>query len=330
VDIDAFSVVNGDKWSRLRDLASKRRLTGPEADELLRLYQATSAHLSLIRSLAPESGLSASLSATLAQARTRFTGARSNFTADLERFFVVALPSALYRLSWLTLACGTAFILIAGAYALWIGGSPDALRALASDSAVRQYVEEDFVGYYSANPAASFAGAVWTNNAWISAQAVALGITGVWVPMILFDNAQGVGIAAGIFAASGKSDVFYSYILPHGLMELTAVFIACAAGLRIFWAMVSPGPRTRGRAVAEEGRSLITVALGLVLVLFVSGLVEGFVTPSPLPVWAKIGIGSTVLGVYWLYVLVWGRRAYLAGARGDLGAADAGYTEIAA
>jgi len=149
VDIDAFSVVNGDKWSRLRDLASKRRLTGPEADELLRLYQATSAHLSLIRSLAPESGLSASLSATLAQARTRFTGARSNFTADLERFFVVALPSALYRLSWLTLACGTAFILIAGAYALWIGGSPDALRALASDSAVRQYVEEDFVGYYS-------------------------------------------------------------------------------------------------------------------------------------------------------------------------------------
>ena len=133
-----------------------------------------------------------------------------------------------------------------------------------------------------------------------------------------------------VFATSGKTDVFYSYILPHGLMELTAVFIACAAGLRIFWAMVSPGRRTRGRAVAQEGRSLITVALGLVLVLFVSGLVEGFVTPSPLPVWAKIGIGSAVLAAYWLYVLVWGRRAYLAGARGDLGTEDAGYSEIAA
>jgi uncharacterized membrane protein SpoIIM required for sporulation len=195
---------------------------------------------------------------------------------------------------------------------------------------VRRYVEEDFIGYYSENPAASFTGMVWANNAWISAQAVALGITGIWVPMILFSNAQGVGIAAGIFAAAGKSDVFYSYILPHGLMELTAVFIACAAGLRIFWAMVSPGPRTRGRAVAEEGRSLITVALGLVLVLFVSGLVEGFVTPGPLPVWAKIGIGAAVLAAYWLYVLVWGGRAYRAGARGDLGAGDAGYTEIAA
>jgi uncharacterized membrane protein SpoIIM required for sporulation len=139
-----------------------------------------------------------------------------------------------------------------------------------------------------------------------------------------------VGIAAGVFAAAGKSDVFFSYILPHGLMELTAVFVACAAGLRVFWAMVSPGPRTRSRAVAEEGRSLITVALGLVLVLFVSGLVEGFITPSPLPVWAKISIGAGVLAAYWVYVLLWGRRAYLAGERGDLRRGDAGYTEIAA
>ena len=328
--MDAFSAVNGDKWSSLHELAHKRRLSGEEADELLRLYQATSAHLSFIRSVAPEGGLSASLSATLVQARTRFTGARSNFMADLARFFVAALPAALYRLRWLTVACGAAFVLVAAAYALWIGTSPEALRSVASDAAVRQYVESDFIDYYSENPAASFAGAVWTNNAWISAQAVALGITGIWVPMILFSNAQGVGIAAGVFAAVGKQDVFYSYILPHGLMELTAVFIASAAGFRIFWAMVSPGPRTRGSAVANEGRSLVTVALGLVLVLFVSGLVEGFVTPGPLPVWAKIGIGAAVLAAYWVYVLVWGRRAFNAGERGDLLAGDAGYTEIAA
>lgn len=328
--MDAFAAVNADKWSRLNELTRKGRLTGAEADELLALYQSTSSHLSLIRSIAPESGLSASLSATLAQARTRFTGARTNPMADLARFFVAALPAAFYRLTWLTLACGAAFMVVGSAYALWIGTSPEALRAVGSEAALRQYVEEDFIDYYSENPAASFAGAVWTNNAWISAQAVALGITGIWVPMILFSNAQGVGVAAGVFAAAGKQDVFFSYILPHGLMELTAVFVACAAGLRIFWAMVSPGPRTRGRAVAEEGRSLITVALGLVLVLFASGLVEGFVTPSPLPVWAKITIGAAVLALYWVYVLVWGRRAYQAGERGDLRREDAGYTEIAA
>jgi uncharacterized membrane protein SpoIIM required for sporulation len=328
--MDAFSAVHSDKWSRLHGLAHKPRLTGPEADELLALYQSTSSHLSLIRSLAPESGLSASLSATLAQARTRFTGARSNPMADIARFFVAALPAALYRISWLTLACGTAFVLVAAAFAMWIGTNPDVLRAVASEAEAAQYVNNDFIDYYSENPAASFAGAVWTNNAWISAQAVALGITGFWVPMILFSNAQSVGVAAGMFVAAGKPDVFFSYILPHGMMELTAVFVACAAGLRIFWAMVSPGRQTRGRAVAREGRSLITVALGLVLVLFVSGLVEGFVTPSPLPVWAKLGIGASVLAAYWTYVLVWGRRAFLAGERGDLRSEDAGYTEIAA
>jgi len=331
VDIDAFSAVHEDKWSRLHFLAHKRRLTGAEADELLRLYQTVSGHLSLIRSVAPETGLSASLSAALAQARTRFTGARSNFMEDLARFFVISLPAAFYRIRWLTLWCGLAFVLVAGAYALWIGTSPEALRAVASsDARVQQYVEEDFIDYYSENPAASFAGAVWTNNAWISAQAVAFGVTGFWVPFILFMNAQGLGIAAGLFLATGKMDIFFSYILPHGLMELTAVFIACAAGLKIFWAMVRPGPRTRLQAVADEGRSLITIALGLVLVLLVSGIVEGFVTPSSLPVWAKIAIGALVLAGYWVYTLVLGGKAVRAGVTGDMDANDAGYRSIAA
>ncbi|WP_445154962.1 stage II sporulation protein M [Arthrobacter sp. Hor0625] len=330
MDIEAFALVNGAKWARLHALAHQRRLSGADADELLRLYQEASADLSLLRSLEPESTLSSSLSATLAQARTRFTGARSNFTEDLARFFVIALPAALYRIRWLTLWCGLAFCLIAAAYAACIGTSPEALRALGSDAQVRRYVDEDFIDYYSENPAASFAGLVWTNNAWIAAQAVALGVTGFWVPMILVANAQGVGVAAGVFAATGKLDVFFSYILPHGLMELTAVFVASAAGLRIFWAAVAPGPYRRSQALAAEGRSLVTVALGLVLVLLVSGAVEGFVTPSVLPVWAKIAIGAGVLAGYWFYVLRYGGAAHRAGARGDLDGGDAGYAEISA
>src|SRR3712207_4401742 len=143
--MDAFAAVNADKWSRLGELAGKGRLTGAEADELLALYQSTSSHLSLIRSIAPESGLSASLSATLAQARTRFTGARTNPMADLASFFVAALPAAFYRLTWLTLACGAAFMVVGSAYALCIGTSPEALRAVGSEAALRQYVEEDFI-----------------------------------------------------------------------------------------------------------------------------------------------------------------------------------------
>ena len=324
MDLDAFTAVHRDEWERLKALNARRRLSGAEADELLRLYQSASAHLSLIRSVAPEGALSASLSTVLAQTRTKFTGARSSPLEDLAGFFTSSLPAAFYRLRWLTVIVAAAFLAIALAYGIWAGGNPAVLRAMGDDEQWRQIADSGFVAYYSDNPAASFAGQVWTNNAWIAAQCVAFGVTGIWGPFAIYSNAQNVGIMGGMMFSHDRGDVFFSYILPHGLMELTAVFIAGAAGLRIFWAWVSPGPKRRLAALASEGRSLITVALGLVLVLLVSGLVEAFVTPSDLPVWLKIGIGAVVLGSYWAYTLIWGRRAFRAGQRGDLVESDAG------
>ena len=95
--------------------------------------------------------------------------------------------------------------------------------------------------------------------------------------------------------AYDKGDVFFLYILPHGLLELTAIFVAAAGGLRIFWAWIAPGARTRGQALAEDARALFTVAIGLVFVLLVSGIIEGFVTPAPWPWPVKIGIGALAL-----------------------------------
>lgn len=330
MDLDAFEEVNRADWNRLDSLTRQRRLNGREADELLDLYQRASTHLSMIRSIAPESALSNELSMRLSRARTRFTGARSNVLEDIARFFVISLPAAFYRIRWLTVVVGVVFVAVGWLYGAWVANTPGVIAALGSDEEIRRYVEEDFVDYYSENPAASFAGLVWTNNAWIAVQAVAFGITGFWGPFILYQNAQGVGIAGGMMASYDKLDVFFTYILPHGFMELTAIFIATAAGLRIFWAWVSPGARTRPQALAEEGRALITVALGLVLVLFISGLVEGFVTPSPLPVWLRIGIGFLVFALYWVYTLVLGRRAVRAGYTGDLTEEDQGASVLTA
>nr|WP_237686668.1 stage II sporulation protein M [Arthrobacter jiangjiafuii] len=323
--MESFSAVHASDWQRLDELAGRHRLSGEEADELLRLYQRTSAHLSMVRSVAPESPLSATLSMRLSRARTRFTGARSNVAEDLVHFFVFALPAAFYRVRWLTVAVGAVFILIAVLAGIWAATTPGVIAAtLGSESEIRQYVEQDFAAYYTENPAASFAGLVWTNNAWIALQAVAFGITGIWGPFVLYQNAMGVGTAGGVMAAYGELGQFFSLILPHGLMELTAVFIAVAAGLRIFWAWVAPGRQTRAASLAAEGRSLFTVALGLVIVLFLSGLVEGFVTGSSLPTWLRIGIGAALLAAYWAYTLILGGRAYRAGHRGDLSRRDTG------
>ena len=67
------------------------------------------------------------------------------------------------------------------------------------------------------------------------------------------------------------------------------MFVAAGVGLRLFWSWIEPGPRTRAQAIAHEGRSAVAIALGLAVVLLVSGVIEAFVTPSSLPTWARIG-----------------------------------------
>ena len=76
-----------------------------------------------------------------------------------------------------------------------------------------------------------------------------------------------------------RGALFFGLILPHGLLELTAVFVAAGVGLRLFWSWVEPGAAPGLQSLAHEGRSAAAVALGLVLVLLVSGVIEAFVTP---------------------------------------------------
>ena len=328
MDLDAYSAAHRAEWDRLAELGSQRRLSGAQADELIERYQSGATQLSAIKSTAGSTLEGDRLSVALSRARLRFTGASANVVSQIPSFFVLQLPAALYRLRWLTLAVAVVTIVFAGLYGFWISGNPEALAAVGSDAELQKLVNEDFVNYYSENPAASFTGLVWTNNAWIAAQAIAFGILGVYVPYIVLQNAQNVGITAAVMFAYGKGDVFFLYIAPHGMLELTAIFVAAAGGLRIFWAWIAPGARTRAQALAEDARALSTVAIGLVFVLFVSGVIEGFVTPAPWPWPVKIGIGAAALLAFLAYMLVLGRRAVRAGETGDLAEFEAGSTRI--
>jgi uncharacterized membrane protein SpoIIM required for sporulation len=330
MDLDAYAAAHRAEWERLDSLAAARRLSGREADELIELFRTGSAQLSTIASTAGDSIPGDRLSVSLSRARLRFTGASDNSLRAVPRFFWAQLPAALHRLRWLTLAIAVATVGIAALLASWINGDHAVLAALANQADLKQLVERDFVDYYRENPAASFTGQVWTNNAWVAAQCIAFGITGIYPAVVIIQNAVNVGIDAAAMFAYGKGDVFFSFVLPHGMLELTSVFVAAAAGFRIFWAWVAPGPRTRTRALAEEGRALFIVAIGLTLSLFVSGIIEGFVTPSHLPVWAKLLIGAVALLAFLAYVIVVGGRAARAGETGDLDEADRGATQLVA
>ena len=324
MDLEAFTAVHAAEWDELDRLTKQSRVNGAEADRLVTLYQRTATHLSQVRSAAPDPALISRLSRTLARARGRLTGSSESAWRDLLRFLTVSAPAALYRIRWWTLAAAVATIVIAVGYGWWVVANPNVQAALLTDEQTRQLVHHDFESYYSEYAATSFAARVWTNNAWIAASCVAFGITGFVPVASLYANAQNVGLMGGIMIANGAGAKFFGLITPHGLLELTAVFTAIAAGLRLFWAMVNPGPRTRTQALGEEGRALFTVAGALVIVLFVSGLVEAFVTPSPLPTWARIAIGFAVWATYLGYCWYFGRPAALAGETGDLTADQTG------
>ncbi|UFU08334.1 stage II sporulation protein M [Ruania halotolerans] len=323
MDIDAFVAVNAARWDRLDQLVRARRRTGAEADELVQLYQLTATHLSQVRTSAPDPSVVTRLSGLLARARGVIAGAHEPAWSDVTRFVLISLPAAFYRARWLTLAATALFCIIGAVTGFRAAGDPEMLALAGTPNERQQYADELFEAYYSNYPAPDFAAQVWTNNAWIAAQCIAGGITGFFPIYVLVQNASSIGLAAAVMAEHDQLGLFFALILPHGLMELSAIFIAAGAGLRLFFAWAFAGPTTRSRRLAEEGRSVFTVAIGLVAVLGVSGLVEGFVTPSNLPTGVKITIGALVLAGYWLYTILLGRRAVREGEIGDVRAEHA-------
>ncbi|NUR08423.1 MAG: stage II sporulation protein M [Nocardioidaceae bacterium] len=328
MDIDAFVGAHAPRWFRLDHLARRRRLSGAEADELVDGYQEAATHLSVVRSSAPDAALVAYLSSVLARARTRTTGTRTTSWRDVATFLVATFPGALYRLRRWWVGTLVVNVVAAAVMTAWLVQHPGATSSLVSPAQADQLVNNDFEGYYSEFAASHFAAQVWTNNAWVAALCIALGVFGLPVVFLLLQNVVNVAIVGALMIQHDRAGLFFGLILPHGMLELTAVFVAAGVGLRLFWSWVAPGPRTRGQSLAREGRTAVAVALGLVLVLLVSGVIEAFVTPSGLPTWARIGIGVTAEALFFGYVFVLGRRAFLAGHTGDV-AASAREDEVA-
>ena len=299
---------------------SVRRLSATELEELVTLYERVSSHLSYVRTYYGDPALVARLTSLVATASAVVYGTRSRSLRGIGRFFTGTFPAAVYHVRWFVAVSALLLLLPAAAMGVWLARSPSAVEATGPAAAREAYIERDFEAYYSSEPAAAFASEVFWNNFRVGFLAFASGI-GVCVltAALLVYNGARVGVAAGVFAAAGEQAKFWGLILPHGMLELTAVVVAGAAGLALGWAIVDPGDRTRRAAVAEEGRRSVVLALGLGLAFGVAGSIEGFVTGSTLPTAVRVGIGVVVWAAFVSYVVVLGRTAAARGLTGGLG-----------
>lgn len=324
MDIDQFLARNTPTWSRLQQLTQRagrgvRSLSGLELQELVALYQRTASHLSYAQTNFHDSALTAQLSQQIAAAGAIVYGSRPHTLRSFGQFFTVTFPAALWRIRTFVLVSALLTLGPAIAIGAWLANSPSAVDATAPAALRQAYVNQDFAAYYSSEPAADFATEVYTNNIRVAALAFGTGIL-VCIPTayLLITNGAGVGQAAGLFAAAGQTSKFYGLILPHGLLELTSVIIAGAAGLRLGWAVIDPGDRTRATAIGEEARRAVVLVMGVILTLAIAGMIEGFVTGSGLPTAVRVGIGVAVEAAFLAYAVLLGRAAVAQGFTGAL------------
>ena len=322
MDVDIFRADHQAEWDRLAELIRRpRSLRGAEVDELVALYHRTATHLSMARASAPDPALLAHLSSLVARARGVIAGTQRPAWRAIGEFFVHGFPAAVYAARWWWTSTAAVCVVLGTVIAFWIAGDPAVQTSIAAPAEIREMTAPggEFESYYSSDPAGSFAARVWTNNAWVAAVCLFLGVlVGIPVVLALWANTLNVAVAGGLMAAAGRTDVFFGLILPHGLLELTAVFVAAGTGLRLGWTVIDPGRRSRASALAAEGRAVAAIALGLACVLLVSGVIEAFVTPSGLPTWGRIGIGVAALAAFLGYIFTFGRTASRAGYTGDL------------
>ncbi|MFV0258556.1 MAG: stage II sporulation protein M [Acidimicrobiales bacterium] len=334
MEVDRYVAYHRPEWQRADELTARvrrapRRLRlgrgpdptpplGPaEIDEFVALVQRMSAQLSLVRRRYEDDDLVAELTNRVARANSALYGQTKSPRVAFGQFFSVTFPAAVWHCRRAVLVSAALLIVPWVLIAIWLGSNGEALDTTISPEAQRVLVERDFEAYYSSGPAADFAGTVLVNNIRVSLLAFAGGVTaGLMTVTVLIGNGINLGAANAVFIAAGEQPYFFGLILPHGLLELTAVVISGAAGLSMGWALIRPGDRTRAAAFGEEAQRSIGIAIGLMLAFAIAAIIEAWVTPG-LPVVPRVAIGVIV----WLAVVM-----YLVGF--GQAAAEAGYTGL--
>ena len=310
--LDEFVKERAPVWAELEHLVDRagNKPSKLGADGVRRLgttYRATAADLAIARRQFPGDPLLGRLERLVNRARTAvYHSARRGGTL---RDFVVRgyWRSVRERIGLVAIAAVCLFgPALLGGY--WAWRDPGAAGGLVPSEF--QYVSEPRTRGQdwgvSVDDQAAFSSEIFTNNIRVAIVAFAGGILlGVGALYMLITNGLILGATFGIAVGVGNGPPLFQQVLAHGFLELSCIAVAGAAGLRIGWAIIDPGTRSRGVALREESRAAAEMLLGTAAWLVVAGLVEGFVTPSgqALGTVLVIGVGLAALfwgGIFWL------------------------------
>jgi len=307
------------RLERLMDKAEKRSAASLTDDEILAvpvLYRATLSALSVARETSLDRGLTDYLETLAARAYFFVYGSRSTLRGRLAVFFRHEWPAAVRRVWPETVAAALLTVIGIIAAVVLTAQDPDWFHSfipaeLASGRDPAASTETLRAGLYhdkGSDGLSVFATYLFTHNAQVALLAFALGfVFCAPTSLLLLYNGAMLGALFTLYVSRGLGFELGGWIFIHGVTEIFAIILAGAAGLRIGWTVAFPGDRPRQEAVAEAGRTAGVVMGGVVVMLFLAGLLEGFGRQLVTNDFARYGIAGAT-AVLW--------AAYFYGSRG--------------
>lgn len=313
-----------ESWRQLESLLaqvdqrSAASLTDEEMVTIPGLYRAALSSLSVARATSLDQALIDYLEALCARAYFFVYGTRTSLLERVGRFFVRDWPAAV-RAMWretlasaLLMAVGaaTAFVLIGVDSDWFYSFMPEGMSQGRDPNATKEFLLQTLYERGSLQDMLSlFAAYLFTHNAQIAIFSFALGFAfGLPSAMLIAYNGMALGAMFAVYAPHGLAAEFGGWVFIHGMTELLAIVLAGAAGFRIGWSIAFPGQLSRLAAAEQAGRQGGVVMVGVVIMLFIAGLLEGFARQLIVVDWQRwtIALSSLALWLAYFYFPRWG------------------------
>lgn len=312
--IDRFVEDRRARWARLAALVDRAKgrvslLGSDEVLELGRLYRASTGDLAIARRDFARDAVAERLNDLVAAAHALVYSESPASGRQLSRFVRRELPASV-RASLPWTAAAFALFMIPALVTYGVGLVAPELAASSMTEETRDFLVRRTPGTEIPTAARPVAGPLLIlNNVRVAVVAFAGGMTaGILTVYVLVANGVSLGTTFAVLQHYGGAGSLLTFVLGHGFLELSAIFLAGGAGLRLAWAILRPGERTRGDALRLASAQAMRVVLVVVATLGVAGILEAFVSPTSLPLGVKLAVGLASGALLWTYILVAGRR----------------------
>lgn len=296
-------------WSRLEQLLDESRKNGvvglnrSELQELALLYRQTAADLSALREDPYSQNFARYVNQLLARAHNTIYTGRKSSAIEIYRFYRYTYPQLFRRMASYTVASVALFLLGALIGAILAVTHPDFMHQMLGPRMVdtierREMWTHSIVGI---KPIAS--SSIMTNNISVAFTTFASGITGgLFTIYLIVFNGLLMGVIGAACWMAGMSLKLWSFVAPHGVLELPAIFIAGGAAFRIAEGLLFPKNLTRRDSLVVAGSDAVRLVLGCVPMLIVAGLLEGFFSPSNAPIMLKFAVAGLMFALLLTYL----------------------------